>query len=502
MDLEKISVNPSTLEEAKACIAQLVQLVLAQQVQIETQQKEIDALKAEVETLRESVANGRRSSRNSHNPPSSDSPEQRARRPKKKPSSRSKGAQPGHPKHERTLLPGEQVDQTHRYFPDARCHCGGELVMQTQPSYRHQVFELPEVKFQVTEHQLYKGCCSACDAQHTAAWPDSIPSGQMDAGLISTIVLLSGQFHLSMRQIQTYLKQIWQLDFSVGAISQAQGKANQWMGDVYRDIGEHVRQSEVAYADETRHFRGSEQRWLWTLVTTSACFFMVHYSRGKMAARELLSGFKGYLITDHYSGYNDYPHDRRQLCWAHLIRHFQQISERKGQCGDVGKRLLLIAHVLFKTCHQYRHDPDQRWRYRRRIKRLRESFRRTLIVGSELGHLEPKGRTANQCRHLLKDEQMCWTFLNHPAIGLTNNEAERAERPYVIWRKLSFASQSHQGDQFRPMVLSIVTTAKLLQVNTAKFLREICNQGIRDGTVTVRLPLRGALPAPATDTPR
>ena len=71
-------------------------------------------------------------------------------------------------------------------------------------------------------------------------------------------------------------------------------------------------------------------------------------------------------------------------------------------------------------------------------------------------------RTANQCRHLLKDEMMCWTFLKDSAIPLTNNLAERAIRPYVIWRKLSFASQSYQGDQFRPMILTILGTTQKL----------------------------------------
>jgi hypothetical protein len=52
----------------------------------------------------------------------------------------------------------------------------------------------------------------------------------MDAGLVSTIVQLSGQFNLSIRQIQVYLSECWHLDFSIGAISQAQGKANTWLG--------------------------------------------------------------------------------------------------------------------------------------------------------------------------------------------------------------------------------------------------------------------------------
>ena len=128
------------------------------------------------------------------------------------------------------------------------------------------------------------------------------------------------------------------------------------------------------------------------------------------------------------------------------------------------------------------------------MNRLRKSFQATLQRGSQLKLCV---RTANQCRHLLRDEAMCWTFLQHPDIPLTNNEAERAIRPYVIWRKLSFASQSHQGDQFRPMISSIIGTAQRLGISTAQLLRQVCTEGLTQNHISTRLPLGDALPQPA-----
>jgi hypothetical protein len=229
----------------------------------------------------------------------------------------------------------------------------------------------------------------------------------MGAGLISTIIQLSGQFHLSIRQLQAYLSETLSLDFSIFAISQTQGKANPWLGLLYRHIGDQVRKSPVAHADETRHYRGTEQRWLWTLSTQTLSFFMVHYSRGKIAAKALLSDFNGYLVTDYYSAYNDVPAERRQLCWAHLIRHFTEISERKGFAGDIGKRLLLISHTVIRTRRHQLQYPDDAHRYEPRLKRLRKSFQSTLRRGAKLILAD---RTRNQCRHLLKDEGLCWTF--------------------------------------------------------------------------------------------
>lgn len=454
-------------------------------------QSELEALHAAIAELQQKKG---LSSRNSAKAPSTDSPAQRYQRKKQTRSTRRKGAQPGHQKHERVLLPEDQVDCVQRYFPQARCQCGGTLVMNPQPTYRHQVFDLPKVRYQVSEHQLYSGVCPACQQKQTAKAPASVPSGQMGGGLISTILQLSGQFHLSIRQIQRYLSDVWSLAFSAGAISQAQGKANPWLGVVYRQIAEAVRSSPVAHADETRHYRGTELRWLWTLSTPDLCFFLVHHSRGKGAAAELLGDFKGYLVTDHYSAYRVVDNNARQLCWAHLIRHFIGISERKGLAGHLGKRLLLISHAIVRTRHRQQQNTDQFMRYDARLRRLRKSFRAALESGTQLKLAD---RTRRQCQHLLKDEDLCWTFLKSPAIPLTNNLAERAIRPYVIWRKLSFSSQSYQGDQFRPVILSIIGSAQKLGLNVSSLLRNLCDAGLRGEPVTTRLPLQKALPSSA-----
>ena len=108
--------------------------------------------------------------------------------------------------------------------------------------------------------------------------------------------------------------------------------------------------------------------------------------------------------------------------------------------------------------------------------------------------IHAKSRTGNQCQRLLTEESMLWTFLSYPGIPLTNNTAERALRPYVIWRKTSFASQSYRGDQFRPLILSITETCKRLGLKTYDILRQACAQGQRNQPVTIRLPIPQTAP--------
>ena len=89
----------------------------------------------------------------------------------------------------------------------------------------------------------------------------------------------------------------------------------------------------------------------------------------------------------------------------------------------------------------------------------------------------------------MRDEGKLWCFLQKPGLPLTNIEAERALRPYVIFRKTSFFSQSARGDQFRPLILSLTGTCKRQKIPLYPLLRIACAQGIRGEGVSVRLPL-------------
>jgi transposase len=248
------------------------------------------------------------------------------------------------------------------------------VAIDSDPRCRHQVFDIPVVSFSVIEHQLFGGHCGGCDKYHCAQTPDSVPAGHMGPNLVALIAHLSGPYHLSIRNIRDYLYEHWQLSFSLGTISQAQAKATAALGDPYRQIGTYFRCRPIVHADETRHFRETECRWLWTLVTLQAYYILTQASRGREAADTLLGEFTGYLVTDDYAGYNRVPDARRQLCWPHLIRKLIDIAGRVGNGDKIGRRLLLLAHSVIRTRHRWQNHQIKEEIYYRRMHRLRKSF--------------------------------------------------------------------------------------------------------------------------------
>ncbi len=68
----------------------------------------------------------------------------------------------------------------------------------------------------------------------------------------------------------------------------------------------------------------------------------------------------------------------------------------------------------------------------------------------EIGSQEktPLAKTVRTCRQLLKVEPAMWLFVTVEGVEPTNNAAERAIRPAVLWRRTSFGTQSQAGSTF------------------------------------------------------
>jgi transposase len=190
-------------------LRKLVTLVESQAAQLEAQALRIAELEEKLNA----------DSGNSSKPPSQDRMKGGANKEKRKSSGRKKGAQPGHVHQSRDLLPESELDDRVCYYPDAHCGCGGKIEMESQPYHRHQVFDLPEIRYTVVEHQRFAGCYKSCGCRSKAPLPDWLPSGQMGAGLIAWIALMSGHYRLSTRSLQSLLESQWELSFSLGAIS-------------------------------------------------------------------------------------------------------------------------------------------------------------------------------------------------------------------------------------------------------------------------------------------
>ena len=97
-------------------------------------------------------------------------------------------------------------------------------------------------------------------------------------------------------------------------------------------------------------------------------------------------------------------------------------------------------------------------------------------------------KTAGTCRDILMRREALWTFVQVAGVEPTNNAAERAIRPGVLWRKGSFGTQSEEGSRFVESMMTVVSTLKQQQRNVLEYLTAACEATLRGEAAPSLLP--------------
>lgn len=481
---------PKTLPEAHALIASLLERRDQMERLVEKQAKRIEELERQL----------KQTSRNSSKPPSSDSGS--PPRPPKKSSGRKPGAQTGHQGHQRKLLPLARVDHLQHVWP-ARCgHCSEDLGdealrVEVGDPLRHQVAEIPPARAVVTEYQLHSQCCPGCQHTTAAELPDGAPRSAFGPRLQAVAAMLSGLYRLSKRSVKTMLSDLFDVEISLGAIVACEQRTSQALAAPVAELGDYVRAQDTVNADETSWRERRRKCWLWVAVTRSATIFMIHARRGAVAARILLGDFAGILGSDRWCAYESHKLSKRQLCWAHLKRHFEEFAQYRGAPGLIGNSLLRFTELIFACWHQARDEGWSRSKLRRRTAPLQRSLEECLRRGSVCGQKRVQGT----CKQLLARVSALWTFLRVPGVEPTNNSAERALRSAVIMRKTSFGTHSEGGSRFLERMLSTVATLRQQTRSVLDYLEETCDRALLGRRPRSLLPHARIMTADAIETP-
>jgi transposase len=433
--------------------------------------EEVVRLRARVQELEARLG---QNSTNSSRPPSSDPPETPAR-PPTPPTGRSRGAQPGHAAHQRVLVPVEQVDQVIDHWPATCQHCAAALtpaaVHPVDEPTRHQVTELPPVRATLTEHRLHALRCAACGATTRAPLPADVPPGAFGPRLQATVAVLSGGYHLSRRAVADLCTDILGAPLCVGSVDGLCQATATALAEPVAQLEAAVQGAEVVHADETSWREAGQRRWLWVVVAPLLTVFAVATSRGSGVIKGLLGEtFGGYLISDRWSAYTWLPVGRRQVCWAHLKRDLQALVDAGGAARDIGEEGLALLTRLFDAWYSGRDEPAPRPRLAAQVAPLQAEFRALLERGQRSGHYKAIGLAES----LLKLWPALWTFLSVAGVEPTNNRAEQAIRPAVLWRKNSFGTQSAAGNRFVARLLSVAATCRQQNRSLLAYLTDVC----------------------------
>jgi transposase len=382
---------------------------------------------------------------------------------------RSAGKQPGAPGMGRTqVLEAREVIP---HYPGVCTGCGRPLPAGTDAvAYTgFQALDLrwgepgePGLRLWVMDHRYYE---VLCDCGHRTRAVAS--RGEVDAllagvelsewrlvgpGLAVLIVALALRFRLSRARIQEFLREWLGVELSTGTIHQTIHEAGAAVAPAEDELVEAVLESGLLHADETSWPERGQGLWLWVFTAAAVTLYYVA-GRGKELLENLLEEFQGWLMSDGWIAYRGFP--RRLRCWAHLIRKARGLTESyHREARAFGRQVLDTLKALMAAVYAAREGPpvDLPTRHAESLAKLRATC--------EQAQHHDHAKTHALAVELLNDWDAIFQVLHHPELPLTNNEAERALRHWVIMRKLSYGTRTATGSRIFALLASVIDTCR------------------------------------------
>jgi transposase len=434
---------------------------------LQWQARQIARLHREVAEL---TARLNKDSTNSSVPPSATHPHAKPA-PARPKSERKRGGQPGHPKHERALIPTADCQAVVSCVPAECRRCGRRLSGTDPEPLRHQVWELPEIKPVVTEYRRHRLAC-ACGCSTCGELPVGVPTGQAGPRLIAFAGLLMACFRQSKRRAAEFLSMVLNQPASAGWLVQLQNRCAAAVEPAYTELAAQLPSEPVLNVDESPTKEGPVKAWVWTVVTATFTFFACRASRAADVLTGLLGeAYAGVIHCDRARMY--WRFGRLQWCWAHLKRDFQALIDDPCPTKNrLGYDLMRPTKELFALWKRVRDGTLTRPAFVRQMQPIRRRIDALLLRGYF------NARTLGFCKELWEHRDHLWTFVEVEGVEPTNNAAERALRHAVIWRKLSFGTQSAAGSRFVERMLTVIETCRRQGRDTLSWLTQTVQAAI------------------------
>ena len=333
---------------------------------------------------------------------------------------------------------GLELKKTKHIYDEGECHCGH--ISRSEPG------RCPKEK----------------------GWTVELTEWHMVGPLLASfIVCLSKHHHMSRQRIHQWLFEWLGLSLSVGTINQCIHEAGRALTPVVEgEIMDEIMMSALLHADETPWKEKKEKLWLWVFSCASATLFIVG-RRAKKIAQKILGQFNGWLMSDGYLCYRDY--EWRLRCWAHLLRKARGLAESlEQQARNFGKQTLQLLEALIQAIYQARENPTGEDLY----KLHQEKLLKFCALCEEHWDCEHE-KTRALAREFWYDWDAIWCVLENPSLPLTNNEAERALRHWVIARRISFGTRTAQGTAAFTAIASVIDTCYKRNVAPWEYIADV-----------------------------
>lgn len=419
----------------------------------------------------------RKDSRTSSKPPSSDGLGKAPPRSRREASGRPPGKQAGEPGV--TLRQVDKPDRVVTHRPRACGGCGDSLRSAPVTSVEaRQVFELPKVRLEVTEHRLQHRQCR-CGTTTMATAPDGVNApAQYGPRIRGLGAYLVGYQHLPYARACETLADLLGVHLSAGTLADIVARTSDGLQEFLTVVRDRIAAAPVAHFDETGLRVAGALAWVHAACTDTMTLFSVHPIRGHdgMIAAGILPTFAGIAVHDGFTPYRTYG-TAHQLCNAHHLRELAAILDADPDqtwAADLTRLLCEINDMTraARTARAHTIDPRLLTVYRKRYD--------TIITTGQAHNPAPTGRTARTpvvklLARLATHATDVLRFAHDLRVPFDNNQAERDIRMVKLRQKISGGLRTWTGAHTFTAIRSYLSTTHKHGITALEALTQLHN---------------------------
>jgi transposase len=352
--------------------------------------------------------------------------------------------------------------------------CGSSSLSECEHIEEHiqEDIILPTTETVLYKHHHYY--CKGCKRVVAGTGSGELPKSYIGPKAKTLAAFLKYAIKISDRDIRTIFKKVFNLDIATSSITGFKGKLKEKALPVYGQLLGSLKQSPFIHADETGWRLDGKNYWLWKFSNKSICYSHIDKGRGQKVVEDVLGkSYDGVLISDFLSAYNRINAKAKQRCLVHILRDLKKVTEYWHNDKEVLGYCKRLKKIFEDSMALYKEYLGKEWdeRYYTKRARLNDSLR-------DFAFPNPSKRILKRFANRLKRHKgEILTFLYVKGIDPHNNHAEQQIRPDVIFRKITFGNRSLAGAENHSVLMTILQTAKLNNLDPLKTLEDIMLAG-------------------------
>lgn len=340
--------------------------------------------------------------------------------------------------------------------------CGGQLSEDPTDQYTRVVEDIVPARLVVTEYVVKRRYCKRCGKQVSPDIPNVVDGGSNERfGLRLMLLIVSLKLlGLSYAKIGSLFELLFNLDVTDAAIEHSVMKIAQAFGPRYEELKSDLKKEKSLGGDETSWRIKGKNHWLWTFIGKWSVIYEIDRSRGKtVPLRVLGKDYQGTVTSDSWPAWN-YVGKKHQRCLQHYRNDIDDTLTYKSPgtafipFAKKLRRILNDSIKVGRTVNVKRDRLRAKNRFERRIEKLIKAY---------------SSSEEKNCKRFIKrlkrEKGMLFTFLEEDGVDWNNNASERAIRPSVVIRKITYGNQSIEGADAYKVLMSVSETCKLRGMN-------------------------------------